>query len=61
MKSKKKTKLPKAVEEAKRSAAGTAKATAGRSRTFKDKTKYNRKTEKGCDEQPSEPKAKLSP
>lgn len=34
------------IEKGKRSAAGMANATAGRSRTFRDRTKYNRKGKK---------------
>jgi hypothetical protein len=34
------------VEKTKRRAAGKAKSTAGRSRVFKDKSKYNRKNRK---------------
>jgi hypothetical protein len=43
--SKKKKKRPMQVERAKRGAAAQANATKGRSRVFKDKTIYDRKTE----------------
>jgi hypothetical protein len=39
-------KLPKQAENAKRGAAGSAKTTAGRSRVFRDKSKYKRSEEK---------------
>lgn len=42
-------KLPKQAENAKRGAAGSAKTTAGRSRVFKDRSKYERSEGKTVD------------
>ena len=46
---KKEVKLPDQVEKVKRGAAAQANSTKGRSRVFKDKTKYDRKKEDDVD------------